>query len=61
MIHNTGQFDVTGHPAISVPCGMEDDLPIGLQLVGRHLDEATDPAGQLDIFSTARRKLRLSA
>jgi N6-L-threonylcarbamoyladenine synthase len=27
----------------------------------RHLDEATDPAGPLDIFSTARRRLRLSA
>ena len=39
MIHNTGQFDVTGHPAISVPCGMEDGLPIGLMLVGRHFDD----------------------
>ncbi|HJM74394.1 MAG TPA: tRNA (adenosine(37)-N6)-threonylcarbamoyltransferase complex transferase subunit TsaD [Dehalococcoidia bacterium] len=26
----------------------------------RHLDETTDPAGPLDIFSTARRRLRLS-
>jgi amidase len=41
MIHNTGQFDVTGHPAISVPCGMEDGLPIGLMLVGRHFDDFT--------------------
>jgi amidase len=41
MIHNTGQFDVTGHPAISVPCGMADGLPIGLMLVGRHFDDAT--------------------
>lgn len=41
MIHNTGQFDVTGHPAISVPCGMEDGLPIGLMLVGRHFDDLT--------------------
>ena len=41
MIGNTCQFGVTGHPAISVPCGMEDSLPIGLQVVGRHLDEHT--------------------
>jgi amidase len=38
---NTCPFNVTGHPAISVPCGMEDGRPIGLMLVGRHYDEAT--------------------
>jgi amidase len=32
---------VTGHPAISIPCGMEDGRPIGMMLVGRHFDEAT--------------------
>jgi amidase len=37
MINNTPQFNVTGHPAISVPCAAIDDLPIGLQIVGRHL------------------------
>ena len=41
MIHNTGQFDVTGHPAISVPCGMEDGLPIGMMIVGKHFDDNT--------------------
>jgi len=31
---------VTGHPAISVPCGFSDDgRPIGLQIVGRHRDD----------------------
>lgn len=40
MIGNTCQSAITGHPAISVPCGMADDLPIGLQLVGGHFDEA---------------------
>ena len=32
---------VTGNPALSVPCGMSDGLPIGLMLVGRHFDDAT--------------------
>jgi amidase len=38
---NTCPINVTGHPAISVPCGMEDGRPIGMMLVGRHYDEAT--------------------
>jgi amidase len=38
---NTMQFDMTGHPALSVPCGMIEGLPVGMMLVGRHLDEAT--------------------
>jgi amidase len=37
---NTSPFDVTGHPAISVPCGRADGLPIGLMLVGRHFEES---------------------
>lgn len=38
---NTCQFNTTGHPAMSMPCGMRDGLPIGLMLVGRHFAEAT--------------------
>ena len=38
---NTCPFNVTGHPAISIPCGMEDGRPIGLMLVGKHWDERT--------------------
>jgi amidase len=41
MQQNTCPFDVAGHPAFTVPCGMIDGLPIGLMLVGRHFDEAT--------------------
>ena len=26
---NTMPFDMTGHPAISVPCGTVEDLPAG--------------------------------
>lgn len=40
MINNTAPFDVTGHPAISVPCG-DPGLPIGLMLVGKRWDDAT--------------------
>lgn len=41
MLPNTSPFDVTGHPAMSVPCGMSDGLPIGLQLIGRRYEEST--------------------
>jgi amidase len=40
-LHNTAVFDATGHPALSVPCGLSDGLPIGMMLVGRHFDDAT--------------------
>jgi amidase len=40
-IRNTCPFNVTGHPAISMPCALSDGRPVGLQLVGRHWDEAT--------------------
>ncbi|HEY3384148.1 MAG TPA: amidase [Vicinamibacterales bacterium] len=36
MLRLTQLFDITGHPAISLPCGRSHlNLPIGLQLVGR--------------------------
>jgi len=41
MVMNTAPFDASGHPAMSVPCGIIDDLPIGLMLIGRRYDEAT--------------------
>lgn len=39
MLSNTSPFNVTHHPAISIPCGMIDGLPVGLMLVGRHFHE----------------------
>jgi amidase len=41
MQQNTCPFDVSGHPALTVPCGMVNGLPIGMMLVGRPFDDAT--------------------
>ena len=41
MLANTAPFDATGHPAMSIPCGMSDGLPIGLMMIGRHYGEST--------------------
>ncbi|MFZ8880571.1 MAG: amidase [Paracoccaceae bacterium] len=41
MLVNTAPFDITGHPAMSVPCGMSDGLPVGMMLVGRRYEEST--------------------
>ncbi|RBI59982.1 amidase [halophilic archaeon] len=38
---NTCPFDYTHHPALSIPCGTTDDLPVGLMLAGRRFDEST--------------------
>ncbi len=40
MTPNTAAFNVTGHPALSVPCALSDGLPVGMMLVGRHFDES---------------------
>ncbi len=37
MIANTAPFDVSGHPATSVPAGLSDGLPVGMMIVGRRL------------------------
>ena len=38
----TRTYNITGFPAISIPCGFSGDgLPIGLQLAGKPFDEAT--------------------
>jgi amidase len=41
MLPNTAAFDCTHHPAMSLPCGTVDGLPVGLMLIGRMFDEET--------------------
>ncbi|MDI6639723.1 MAG: Asp-tRNA(Asn)/Glu-tRNA(Gln) amidotransferase subunit GatA [Methanocellales archaeon] len=38
---NTVPINLAGVPSISVPCGFVGKLPIGMQIIGRHFDEAT--------------------
>lgn len=41
MIGNTAPFDITGHPACSVPTELVNGLPAGLMIVGKQFDDAT--------------------
>ena len=41
MVANTLPFNLTHHPAMNVPCGMSDGLPVGMMLVGRCHAEPT--------------------
>jgi amidase len=41
MVTNTAPFDATGHPAMSLPCGMSHGLPVGLMLIAKYYGEAT--------------------
>jgi amidase len=41
VLPNTAPFDCTHHPAMSLPCGLVDGLPVGMMLVGKLYDETT--------------------
>jgi len=41
MLRLTQLFNITGHPAVTLPCGSDrSGLPIGIQVVGRHGETA---------------------
>jgi amidase len=39
MHDNNCALNLTGHPALSIPCGMVEGLPAGMLLIGRHLED----------------------
>lgn len=41
FIRFTGPGNLTGLPALSMPVGLEDGLPVGLQIMGKAFDEST--------------------
>ncbi|MFO1146755.1 MAG: amidase [Alsobacter sp.] len=41
MVGTTCPFDVTGHPAMSIPCGLVTGLPVGMMLVAKDYGEST--------------------
>ena len=41
MLPNTAPFDITGHPAMNVPCAISQGLPIGLQMIAKHYGESS--------------------
>jgi amidase len=41
MITNTAPFDISHHPAMAIPCGLSDGLPVSMMLIGKNFDEPT--------------------
>jgi len=53
----TSFFNMTGHPAITFPCGMHSEgLPIAAQLIGRHYEDEN----LIDLTSLIERELNLN-
>jgi len=64
MLRLTQLFNLTGHPAVSLPCGRtKNDLPVGLQLVGRRgqTQELMALALAVEEVLKTSRSVRLSA
>ena len=45
----TRPFNLTGYPALTVPCGFSEGMPVGLQLAARPFEEATALQGGVRI------------
>ena len=41
MVKNTGPFNSTGHPCLTVNAGFSEGLPVGMMVIGKHFDDAT--------------------
>ncbi len=41
MIGNTAPFNASGYPAMNVPCGLSEGLPVGMMLVADNYNEMT--------------------
>lgn len=41
MLPNTTTCSATGHPAMNVPCGLSQGLPVGMMLIAKHYCEST--------------------
>ncbi|GAB7054535.1 amidase [Paenibacillus sp. YK5] len=41
LIRLTSPSNLTGLPSLTIPCGFSNGLPVGLQLIGKALDEGT--------------------
>jgi amidase len=39
VLSNTTPFDMTGHPAVTIPAAEAGGLPVGVMLVGRHFED----------------------
>lgn len=59
IMHFVHLANLTGHPAASLPVATVDDLPVGVQLVGRRFDDAT-VLGVADVVRAAGRWLPLA-
>ncbi|MGH7905093.1 MAG: amidase family protein, partial [Candidatus Binataceae bacterium] len=62
---NTCPFNLTGHPAINVPCAISEGLPVGMMLVGRIGEETTvlraADAFERNIFAAPRPPAKAAA
>ena len=41
MIGNTCPFNILGYPAMSIPCGLSDGLPVEMMIVAKPYQEST--------------------